>query len=160
MGVFPRSTRSLFHSQRDARDLKTVEVNYLNKDKGIQKCPGCLTWCFRAPETGVCVRCQMCTNKRGQHFDFCWVCLKTWRGAGAGGTCGNPGCDGRGHRLRILATCEMKEINGCQACPSVRGCPRFGLLITLKDRCAHVNCTNCRGYGYCFICLKEQQNGK
>lgn len=138
---------------------KKISENYLKKAQGMQKCPGCQIWCVRAPGTGCCVRCQMCTNKNGTYFDFCWWCLNTWKAASANQPCGNTGCDGRDARIAVLEKCPPKKIDYCDDCPSIRGCPKCGILIEHKDQCGHMDCTNCGDYGFCFICLAEKKNG-
>jgi len=139
---------------------KQVSKNYLKKAQGMQQCPGCQIWCLRAPDTGTCVRCQMCTNVNGKRFDFCWWCLNTWKADNANQPCGNTGCDGRDARLKTLEMCPTKKINMCDDCPSIRGCPKCGILIEHKEKCGHMDCTNCGDYGFCFICLAEKKNGK
>lgn len=137
---------------------KELEKNFLDKEKGTQKCPGCKTWCIRDPGTGNRVRCPICTKNRRKKFDFCWVCLNDWKRFRSSGPCGNPGCDGKDPRIQILATCATKRINYCHECPSIRGCPQCGILIEHKDKCGHVSCNNCN-LGFCFICMKEKTDG-
>src|SRR6218665_2438507 len=54
---------------------QTLEKNFLQKEQGNQRCPGCQTWCTRVPGTGNRVRCPICPKNRGKKFDFCWICL-------------------------------------------------------------------------------------
>lgn len=138
---------------------KRLAENFLNKEKGIQKCPGCQVSCYRPPGARNCVRCPMCTKSRGRRYDFCWSCLNEWKRYTSLFSCGNPGCDGKDKRIEILVGCKMKIING-KECPSIRGCPKCGMLIEHKNKCAHVECTNCPGFGFCFLCLREKRNGR
>src|SRR6218665_684941 len=136
---------------------KKIAENYLKKASGMQKCPGCQIWCFRAPEVrNNCVRCPLCTKNNGVGFDFCWACENEWRSSTSSGGCGNLDWDGNDKRLRIVATCITKKINSCLECPSIRGWPKCGILIEHKDACGHVNCTNCE-CAFCFICLKVKK---
>ena len=138
---------------------QTLEKNFLQKEQGNQRCPGCQTWCTRVPGTGNRVRCPICPKNRGKKFDFCWICLNEWKRFLSTGSCGNLGCDGRDKRIHILATCLTKKIDYCLDCPIIRGCQKCGILIEHKDKCGHVYCRNCHT-GFCFICLKEKKYGE
>src|SRR6218665_1689577 len=129
---------------------KKISDNYLQKANGMQKCPECSTWCYKGPGTGNYARCRLC-NK-----DFCWACMGNWIGPSNRRSCGNFDGDGRDCRTRILAECPTKKIGGCQACPTMRACPKCGMLTEHKDACAHVTCPTC-GYGFCCICLQGKK---
>src|SRR6218665_1293430 len=60
----------------------------------------------------------------------------------------------KGDRIQILATCPTKIISFCLHCPSIRGCPKCGILIEHENVFKHVSCRNCHSW-FCFICLKE-----
>ena len=107
-------------------------------------------WCMPSNNRDIRLQCLACSNSR--RFEFCWACQREWRGAGVR-CCGNQGCDGKDPRLSILATAEKKEIDHIPGCPSIRACPKCGLLINHKDKCRHMTCTSCNAE-FCFICLK------
>lgn len=130
---------------------KMISDNYLKKANGIQRCPGCKTWCYKGDDTGNYVGCALC-NK-----NFCWACLRNWMGPRNRQWCGNTDCDGRDSRTRLLDNCPTKEIGRCRACPTLRSCPNCGMLMEHKDACAHVTCPEC-SHGFCFICLKQKQS--
>lgn len=138
---------------------KRLNQNFLNKEKGIQNCPGCQVFCYRRQGTGNRVCCPMCTKSRGRKYDFCWICLNEWKSDTSLFSCGNQDCDGKDKRIEILARCPTKIICG-KECPSIRGCPNCGLLIEHKDKCAHMKCTNCPDFGFCFACLRKKENDK
>lgn len=139
---------------------KKIGDNYLDKAKGMQRCPGCQVFCYRGEGVRAAVRCPLCTKNTGKNFDFCWWCRGKWTPSSSNTPCGNPGCYGKDKRLSILANCPTKEIYNCKNCPTIRGCPQCGILIEHKEKCAHVPCSNCSGYGFCFICLKEKRGDK
>lgn len=126
---------------------KKISDNYLQKADGLQQCPSCTVWCFKDSKMGNFVRCPMCKT------DFCWACLRDWIASNNSRICGNPDCDGRDNREKILAECPLKKINECAECPSIRACPRCLLLVEHKDMCGHMSCPDCQ-YGFCFICLR------
>ena len=57
-----------------------ISENYLQRSAGMQQCPGCRTWCFRALKTTNCMECPICTEQKGVASNFCWVCLGKWKG--------------------------------------------------------------------------------
>ena len=128
--------------------------NYVTRSNGIQKCPGCNVFCMRQDTTNQCVRCIVCTRKKGKTFQFCWFCLREIQIL----KCENPQCDGSDPRIRYLKTCDMKEIYGV-SCPSLRGCPECGILIQHDKYCKHMTCSKCN-HGFCFVCLKPAKNGR
>ena len=91
-------------------------------------------------------------SQKGVASNFCWVCLGKWKGTREENNCGNWSCNGIDKRIIILAECPMMQICG-QSCPSVRGCPKCGLLIEFIDKCNQMQCRACQCY-FCFLCLK------
>uniref|UniRef100_A0A8C6SJW4 RING-type domain-containing protein n=1 Tax=Neogobius melanostomus TaxID=47308 RepID=A0A8C6SJW4_9GOBI len=102
-------------------------------------CPGCKSQIMRKDPNNLRVRCPRCTADRGAAFDFCWQCLKDWKGpAYHSNHCDNEGCVC--DALVTLKTCkviEFKQVDGVAGCPSIRACPRCGTLVE-----------------FCFVCLK------
>jgi len=132
---------------------KKVTDNYISQGQGYQQCPGCNTWCIPIHHGDIRLQCGICTRGSGEEFDFCWACQCRWRSTSSR-CCGNEGCDGKDPRLRILNTAEKKKIDNIPGCPSIRSCPKCGLLINLKEGCRHMTCTNCTAE-FCFICLRR-----
>jgi len=91
---------------------------------------------------------------RDVRYEFCWACQRPWKCSGSVRCCGNDGCDGTDPRIRILAVAETMTIDGIRGCPSIRACPRCGLLINLTDGCRHMTCKFCKAE-FCFICLRR-----
>ena len=143
-------------------EIKEFEIkiceNYLWKAVGIQKCPGCSSFCERRNKKDQRVICPICTNKKKKLYEFCWYCLKTWLTSGKT-VCGNASCTGQDARLKILQTCPTKTVIGVPMCPDIRACPKCGLLIQHKDQCKQMECP-CK-QKFCFICLKvANENGR
>ncbi|KAG7330261.1 hypothetical protein KOW79_006483 [Hemibagrus wyckioides] len=56
-------------------------------------CPGCSSYIERQKLTNLCVRCTICTAESGKCYEFCWQCLKTWKGpAPRSDKCENDSC--------------------------------------------------------------------
>ena len=129
-----------------------ITENFIQKDQGIQQCPGCNSWCFRGDTKSNQVQCIYCPKigKAGTQAEFCWACLKPWKGADNKDCC-NAECDGLDPRLRYLRDCPTRTIIGV-SCPSVRACPTCGILIDHKGGCKHISCTVCKT-NFCFLCL-------
>lgn len=131
---------------------KRVTEHYIAQGRGFQQCPGCNMWCFPANTGDLRLRCPACSV--GKKYDFCWACQNEWKNTGSLSNCGNEGCDGKDPRLRILAKAEKMPIDNIPGCPSIRACPKCGMLINLRQGCRHVACRTC-GTDFCFICLKR-----
>lgn len=139
-----------------------------DRKKEFKRCLRCHTVCYRAPGTGNCVRCPTCSAARAtgagggggrRRYDFCWICLSEWKSLMPYFSCGNPLCGGK-DKIQILANCRTKRIDFCSDCPAIRACPRCGRLIEHASKCGHVECPNCTGFGFCFICLTGNSGGK
>src|SRR6218665_3014323 len=139
-------------------DLKTfaenINKNFFRTSPGIQQCPYCHNNCERDLRKKFWnknrVVCPLCSARRKCEREFCWCCLKSWKGDMK--SCGNEGCDGRDVRLHHLETCVLKQIGEVADVPSVRSCGRCGNLIYHNGGCKHMSC-KC-GYEFCFVCLK------
>jgi len=134
---------------------KDITENYISHGRKYQQCPGCNTWCSPLKERDIRLQCPACSVDKT--FEFCWTCQREWKGMGTK-CCGNDGCDGKDQGIRILSAAERKSIDGIPNCPSIRACPKCGLLISLKEGCRHMTCTNCKAE-FCFICLEKWRTG-
>ncbi|KAK3581886.1 hypothetical protein CHS0354_024197 [Potamilus streckersoni] len=153
--IIVRKLAVLTEKEQEYFETKLSE-NYLRKAMGIQDCPKCGSFCERRDNKNIRVTCILCSKGQRFPYDFCWYCLRPWLSAGAR-ECGNPMCDGKDPRLKILKKACNKEIVGVKNCPSVRACPACGCLIEHERACKHMTC-RC-GTKFCFICLKVAVNG-
>ena len=128
-----------------------ISVNYITTDKQIKTCPRCQSHCERKKPEDIRVICPVCSRNMTQLYEFCWLCLFTWQTQSLD-ECGNVHCSGENPRKKILRECPKKIINGVSNCPSVRVCPKCGLMIEHTDGCNQMSC-RC-GQNFCFICLK------
>ncbi|XP_069109813.1 uncharacterized protein [Argopecten irradians] len=129
---------------------KTSE-NYMRRAAGIQECPKCQVFCMRRNSKDRRIVCLSC-KKDGKTYEFCWYCLGDWNSPGTS-NCGNDACTGEDPRLKILKEARLKEVVGVEGCPSIRACPKCGLLIEHTEACKHMVCV-C-GQKFCFICLTK-----
>ncbi|GCB61250.1 uncharacterized protein [Scyliorhinus torazame] len=123
-------------------------------------CPGCGSCVERKNLTSLHVRCTICQAEKGKNYEFCWQCMKQWKGkAQRSDRCDNEGCTNI--QLETLRNCDAKVITygncGIQDCPKIRACPTCGMLIEHKDMCKYVICTKCR-VEFCFACLETKKN--
>lgn len=132
---------------------KRISENFIKREEeGVQRCPGCDIPCIRKDKTKNCVKCLYCSKKQGVEFLFCWKCLGTWN-AGNGDICGNTRCHGIDDRVTFLASCPNMLILDKFDAPSVRGCPKCGILIEYLCWCTQMHCKGCDHY-FCFLCLE------
>ncbi|XP_056224420.1 probable E3 ubiquitin-protein ligase RNF144A-A [Seriola aureovittata] len=118
-------------------------------------CPGCSTF-VRKETSNLSVRCTVCTAKRGRVYEFCWQCLREWKGpAPRSDRCENDGCCNES--LKTLKNCPditFESVTGVTGCPSIRACPTCGSLVQhSKKHCKSIVCPRCR-VKFCFVCLK------
>uniref|UniRef100_A0A8B9LQR1 Caspase-1-like n=1 Tax=Astyanax mexicanus TaxID=7994 RepID=A0A8B9LQR1_ASTMX len=60
-------------------------------------------WCHsyveRDNKKNLCVRCTICTGRDGSTYEFCWICMRQWKGPTVSAQkCGNSGC---GDKVRM-----------------------------------------------------------
>nr|XP_020444980.1 E3 ubiquitin-protein ligase ARIH2-like [Monopterus albus] len=125
----------------------------------IKSCPGCRSSVMRKNESNLRVRCTVCTTNKGRTFEFCWQCLKEWKGpAPRSDRCDNHGCCNED--LKLLRECSdisfeyFDSVKGIKGCPSIRSCPTCGILVAHDGtKCKNVVCSRCK-VEFCFVCLK------
>lgn len=118
------------------------------------QCPGCSTFVERTNVSNLSVECSICTTRTGRTYEFCWQCLKPWKGPRPrADQCDNEGCS---KDLQLLKNCEMitlKSVKNIRV-PSIRACPTCGTLIEHNtEKCKNIKCYHC-GREFCFSCLK------
>ncbi|XP_037706423.1 probable E3 ubiquitin-protein ligase RNF144A-A isoform X1 [Choloepus didactylus] len=119
----------------------------------FKECPRCKSLVERKDLSHLRVLCTICSASQGKTYEFCWQCLRAWKGSGTPSDhCANQGCTDP--NLQVLATCVTKDLPGSEirGCPSTRACPTCGLLIEHKDKCKYVLCARCH-VEFCFACL-------
>ncbi|XP_070785992.1 probable E3 ubiquitin-protein ligase RNF144A-A isoform X1 [Enoplosus armatus] len=122
----------------------------------FKTCPGCKTCVEREDLTDLSVQCTICTADRKKLYQFCWQCLKPWKGkVPCSDRCDNDGCIN--HDLELLKNCKttsLREVIGVGACPSIRACPTCGQKVEHdKTGCKNILCPRCQ-VEFCFVCLK------
>ncbi|XP_072232511.1 uncharacterized protein [Leuresthes tenuis] len=121
-----------------------------------RSCPGCKSSVARQILFNLSVRCKVCTAKRGRAYDFCWQCMREWKGPQPrSDRCENDGCSDLS--LQTLRTCPdivFERVKGVTGCPSIRACPTCGSLLEHgNNNCKHLLCPQCK-VEFCFVCLK------
>uniref|UniRef100_A0A3Q3BBK6 Probable E3 ubiquitin-protein ligase ARI7 n=2 Tax=Kryptolebias marmoratus TaxID=37003 RepID=A0A3Q3BBK6_KRYMA len=137
-------------------EKKHFEKTMAQNTAESRKCPECKTPAVRQSENNLCVCCQVCTAKKGHIYEFCWQCLREWKGPKPrSDRCRNVHCCNSA--LKTLKTCQeitFGPLKGVITCPSVRACPTCGSLLEHKQtHCKHLTCPRCR-VKFCFVCLK------
>ncbi|KTF86843.1 hypothetical protein cypCar_00035079 [Cyprinus carpio] len=117
-------------------------------------CPGCSTFVERLDVSNLCVECPVCTEKTGNSYEFCWNCLREWKGSqNRAERCGNVGCT---IDKKLLKDCPMISLTYFEnkvQCPNIRACTSCGVLIEhTNDGCNNMECPEC-DFEFCFICL-------
>uniref|UniRef100_A0A8C2A2N0 RING-type domain-containing protein n=1 Tax=Cyprinus carpio TaxID=7962 RepID=A0A8C2A2N0_CYPCA len=118
-------------------------------------CPGCGTFVQRLDVSNLCVQCSICTVRNRKTYEFCWQCLREWKGSQThADRCDNEGCS---IYPKLLRDCPMISLtyftNGVQ-CPKLRKCPSCDTLIEHNNiGCNNIKCPKCNNE-FCFICLK------
>ncbi len=101
------------------------------------------------------MKCTICSAKNEQTFEFCWQCLREWKGhQPRSDRCDNEGCSNK--ELDLLGNCATIILKDASSivCPAVRACPTCGLL--LNHNTSHskgIVCCRCKTT-FCFVCLK------
>jgi len=147
------ASNCLDNETRSKIEKELSEIS-ISQGRGFQQCPGCHIWCIPINKGDICLRCPVCSKTRSRPYDFCWACQQQWRGTGVR-YCGNEGCDGKDPRIKILhiAAENPITIGNIHGCPSIRACPKCGLLIRLTEGCCQITCWGCKAQ-FCFICLR------
>uniref|UniRef100_A0A8C6K7E9 RING-type domain-containing protein n=1 Tax=Nothobranchius furzeri TaxID=105023 RepID=A0A8C6K7E9_NOTFU len=119
-------------------------------------CPGCKFSVTRKDESNLSVRCQVCTTNKGRIYEFCWQCLRQWKGPQPRlDRCDNDGCTN--DSLKTLTACPaliFESVKGVTGCPSIRACPTCGTLLEHNGKqCKNIMCRQCK-VEFCFVCLK------
>uniref|UniRef100_A0A3Q3K141 RING-type domain-containing protein n=2 Tax=Monopterus albus TaxID=43700 RepID=A0A3Q3K141_MONAL len=134
---------------------KSMASNRARANPGAKVCPGCKSSVVRKNYSSLRVRCSVCTANTRRAYDFCWQCLRVWKGrALRTDRCGNDGCGNES--LKTLATCPDITIESV-TCPSIRACPTCGALLQHDGvTCKYTNCPRCRA-NICFVCLESSR---
>lgn len=135
---------------------RTMAVNAFKAYFDSKLCPGCKYSVTRKDESNLSVRCQMCTATKGRTYEFCWQCLREWKGPQPRtDRCDNEGCCNEA--LKTLRDCPyavFENVKGITQCPSIRACPTCGILVEhTGKRCKNISCRQCK-VEFCFVCLK------
>ncbi|XP_067292720.1 E3 ubiquitin-protein ligase RNF19B-like [Pseudorasbora parva] len=134
---------------------ETLAKNATRKRIDINNCPGCDWLIERSDPSNLSVQCTVCSAKKGRTFEFCWQCLRKWKGPRPrSDRCDNEGCTNK--ELDLLRECGniiLKDA-GNIVCPAVRACPTCGMLIEHNTTlCKNIACSRCNKE-FCFVCLK------
>ncbi|XP_004484437.2 potential E3 ubiquitin-protein ligase ariadne-2-like [Dasypus novemcinctus] len=155
---YPEVRRSAALGAAEQRDFeRKLALSAVRRYCDIKECPRCKSLVERKELTHLRVLCTICSSSLGGPSEFCWQCLRAWKGQGTPSDhCANEGC--RDPSLHVLATCGTKDLPGSEirGCPSIRACPTCGLLIEHKDKCKYVLCSRCH-VEFCFACLDTAQ---
>uniref|UniRef100_A0A8C2GG06 RING-type domain-containing protein n=1 Tax=Cyprinus carpio TaxID=7962 RepID=A0A8C2GG06_CYPCA len=137
-----------------AEEQQYFEEN-LAKNATRKMCPGCDWIIERSDSSNLSVQCTICSAKNRRTFEFCWQCLREWKGRRPrSDRCDNEGCSNRDlDLLRDCATIILPSVNNI-VCPAVRACPTCGMLINHNsEKCKNIVCSRCNKE-FCFVCLK------
>ncbi|XP_040887010.1 ankyrin repeat and IBR domain-containing protein 1-like [Toxotes jaculatrix] len=119
-------------------------------------CPGCQSAVVRESKSNLSVRCTVCSAKKGRTYEFCWQCLREWKGPRPrSDRCDNDGCCNESLKtLKICPEIVFESIPEITGCPSIRACPTCGTLLQhSKKHCKNIVCPRCK-VEFCFVCLK------
>ncbi|KAL3046313.1 hypothetical protein OYC64_004344 [Pagothenia borchgrevinki] len=122
----------------------------------FEACPGCQTYVERKNLTNLSVICTVCTKDKKKVYEFCWQCLKQWKGKRPrSDRCDNDGCIN--HDLELLKTCKtttLPKAKEVDPFPSIRVCPTCGQRAEHDTTgCKNIICPRCQ-VEFCFVCLK------
>uniref|UniRef100_A0A3Q3WW68 RING-type domain-containing protein n=1 Tax=Mola mola TaxID=94237 RepID=A0A3Q3WW68_MOLML len=123
----------------------------------FKMCPGCKTYVEREDPGNLNVECTICKADMKTDYQFCWQCLKPWKGpAPRSDCCSNNGCINP--NLELLKSCvttALPQVMGVASCPSIRACPTCGQVVEHdKTGCKNIICPRCQKE-FCFVCLKR-----
>ncbi|XP_073688489.1 E3 ubiquitin-protein ligase RNF19B-like [Garra rufa] len=135
-----------------------IGINAAEKFLDLKDCPSCGSYVDRLDDSNLCVECSVCTEKNGRTYEFCWQCVRVWKGPRPrGDRCGNVGCK-RGDQ-ELLRDCPLISLKSVKdfVCPSIRACIFCSVLIEhTNEGCKIMACSECKKE-FCFICLKPAQ---
>uniref|UniRef100_A0A3Q3JGW3 RING-type domain-containing protein n=1 Tax=Monopterus albus TaxID=43700 RepID=A0A3Q3JGW3_MONAL len=139
-------------------EMKDFETKLASNAFPMKSCPGCRSSVVRKNESNLRVHCTVCTTNKGRTFEFCWQCLKEWKGpAPRSDRCDNDGCCNVA--LKLLRECSdisFESVKGVEGCPSIRSCPTCGALVAhCRKYCKNVVCPRCTVefcFGYFTLC--------
>ncbi|XP_005807305.1 putative E3 ubiquitin-protein ligase ARI6 [Xiphophorus maculatus] len=154
-----------YREVRRLADLSVEEMEYFEETiarlaaaeyQEFRECPGCKSYIEREELTNLCVQCLVCSADQKKQVQFCWQCLKPWKGpAPRSDRCGNDDC--KNQDLELLRTCNttsFPEVRDVEDCPSIRACPTCGQTVEHdKTGCKNIICPRCQ-VEFCFVCLK------
>ncbi|KAI9543275.1 hypothetical protein NQZ68_011924 [Dissostichus eleginoides] len=154
-----------YQEVRRLADLSVEEMQYFEEAMSllaaaeyceIQPCPQCRTSLERKDLSNLCVQCSICTADLKKTYQFCWQCMRKWKGPGPrSDRCGNDGCmNGDLQLLQTSKTLSLPAVEGVADCPSVRVCPTCGMKVEHSQQyCKNIDCPRCH-VAFCFVCLK------
>lgn len=150
---------------RKLAKLTADEQKYFDKILGksvtkkitqFKSCPGCDTFIERTQMNNLSVQCTFCTARTRKTYEFCWQCLKQWKGRRPrSDRCDNEGCTNAD--LDLLKNCKLIKLKSVQdiECPSIRACPNCGELIEHStEKCKYIVCKCDKEF--CFLCLTPE----
>ena len=123
----------------------------------MKQCPNCQRFVERIDHNNMRVTCTICTKKRGETYDFCWQCLRTWSGSLSKSStgCGQAGCVSL--ELSSLLEAPLIKINDFDV-PNRRACPNCGRVVEHNQKgCKNMTCTRCKKE-FCFLCLEYTED--
>lgn len=139
-----------------SRFEEKLGTNTVKKLMDFRDCPGCETLIERSDVSNLCVLCSVCTAKNKKPFEFCWNCMRKWKGHQLPtNQCGNEGCSIHQKLLKEcpMITLEYFENDAEVQCPKLRKCPYCDTMIEHTSRgCNNMTCPNCN-MEFCFVCL-------
>ncbi|KAG1935585.1 E3 ubiquitin-protein ligase RNF19B [Pimephales promelas] len=94
--------------------------NATRKIVDIKNCPGCDWIIERSDSSNLSVQCTVCSVKNKKTFEFCWQCLREWKGPRPrSDRCDNDGCSNKDlDLLRDCATITLPSVNNIE-CPAM-----------------------------------------
>uniref|UniRef100_UPI00398EEB9C uncharacterized protein n=1 Tax=Pristiophorus japonicus TaxID=55135 RepID=UPI00398EEB9C len=153
-----------YHEVRKLAALTAEEQRYFEETVAVLaaaeyceyiSCPGCGTFVERTDLTNLSVHCIICTAEKGSVSEFCWQCMKPWKGPGPrSDRCDNEGCTNI--ELDTLRSCPLINLpqTVVRNCPSIRACPTCGKLLEHNQTgCKNIICCRCH-IEFCFACLE------
>ncbi|XP_065258866.1 E3 ubiquitin-protein ligase DDB_G0292642-like [Emys orbicularis] len=156
---YPEVRRNASITEAEQRNFEEKLAKFAAKYyHDYKECPNCHSYVERQDLKNLRVVCILCHSLKGQGFEFCWQCLKPWKGGGAPSErCENVGC--KNQSLEVLANCKLKDLPGSEIknCPSIRACPTCGRLIEHMEKCKYIVCPQCH-VEFCFACLEIARN--